>query len=277
MFPEIKQWWYDDARVWEGFLWDLRQRSQLIGQQLGIAIDAHSTEDLQFEGLMRMGHRVSPDFHEAFEALLDADAAVSGRQLSYEIVASAARHGIKVARTIAAVEPNRYVFEPGSSQVPTFTVFSGANDGFLLEVATDPALLAHPEGYEANSKYHAFLCRPPTCQMHPIPQADDRENLRYVWSMPSGVYGQLVSDPSLTTSIFYKVTTMGVEGEPDSVIRGAGSTWLDEDLPAVFVLPASGGGCVPVCAVTTSELSWSSSASLLVFLLAVWASRRRAS
>lgn len=263
--PGDSTWWYADGGIWSEFLWDLRVRTGDLARQLPtLGIDEHVVEALQFEAVTRMDSHVE-DFTESLEALFDADAAVTGRQASYEILSSAARHGIKLDRAIAVAEPSRFVFEQRSDgslvEIPKFTVYSGANDNCLLEFATEASLFEHPEGFESDPRYALARCSDfPTCfpgviraTLDSSGSPRDFENRKFTCSIPDTALSHLLeSDPRDKKIILYKVTTTGIGGTLDGVIRGAGITYKDPDLPAIFIVPVGELAC-GACAATGSK------------------------
>lgn len=242
---------HEKGRVWSGFLWDLRERAIDMQEQLQTLENGpKAVEDLQFEALTRMPERVK-GFHTALRRLFDADAAINGKQLSYDIAASAARHGIKIADRISAVQPSRYAT---ASDTPLlFTVYSGRNDSMVFEAATDPALLG--TGVEGDARYFRAACGFSVfsgCSMDRIQHADDGENLQTVVEiMPDALNGLLAGEQSVT--VFYRVTTsrfVAVGHDNADVIVSdipdAGTSWQHPDLPSV-VVTAPGAPTPPPC------------------------------
>lgn len=236
-----------NSLIWSGFLWDLRERSILMQQQLQTLQDGRrSVEDVQFEALTRMPNHMG-GFRTALQRLMDADAAVTGKQLSYDIIASAARHGIKLADRISGVAPQRFVAV--ATTALSFTVYSGANDSFVFEAATDPSLLG--AGTIGDPRYYTERCGfGLTCSMDRIQGADDDRNLQRVIQLDPTVLSGFLGDQDRVT-VFYRVTTYNfvapgqIENEISSDISGAGISFRDPNLPIVIVTRPGASG--PVC------------------------------
>jgi hypothetical protein len=261
-----------NGRIWSNFLWDLRKRSLLIEEELGLSdIGAGTVESLQIEALFSMPRNI-PNWEYPLAALLHADEVMTNGQMSYEIVSSAARHGLKLTRGLAAVAPEHYFLERGTATLqPRFLIHSGANDSCRIRLSRDPHF---PEGQETVS----VPCHVPTCIRSRIQAATDDENLQFRCALSSGVFGQLAPDPDVVTPIFYAVETDGQDGIHSSIISGGGNTILHPDVPAIFIVPAGtppGGGCLPVCNVGFQDPSLMGSASVLLLLIACSSVRRR--
>ena len=261
---------YANSRIWSGFLWDLRKRAALIEEELGSSrISANVVEDLQFEALFRMPAFVR-NFTDPLIRLFDADESVTGSQLTGEIAAMAARHGLKATRSLAAVVPEHYLIESGSGVIPRFIVYAGANHLCGLQLSSDPTF---PQ--EDGDRTVNLECVEPSCVVERISEADDDENLRCRFTVGSAEWA-VVSGPDESTArpVFFRATTNGVEGPQTSFVSGGGNTILHPDVPAVFAAPEGAGGCLPVCHVSPRRLA-ATDLIPLAGLLIVWWQRRR--
>lgn len=302
---------YEMARVWAGFLWDLRERAELMEADLGVpSAGRHAPEKLQFEALARMPSRLR-DFSVALDRILDADAATTGKQLSYDVMSSAARHGLKpsgVSR-ISVAEPDRFVVDLVNDPAVNFTLFSGENLNFRFELTAFPELLGLDSSV-GDPRYFRFDCAPFACSMDPFRErigwgddgvpdtADDEfeyDNKNHKYSLTinetsfPGVIAGLAGSGTESRPLFYRLTTYtndipglpGDQGSPplSSDIPGAGTTWLHPDLPAVIVAPpAADPGCL-VCAVGGGPATRNSLAPVLAgctVLVVIVIRRRRA-
>jgi len=280
-FPGIHNW---GSQFIAKPLWDIRQRLELLKEQLPLlSYGARAADTIAWGVMNRVGSEMG-SFTEPLADALSKDSDSFDKLFHYEILAAFAWHGIRLEPGIAVIQPHDFVVDgrTGGSPILAARAFLGENTVYIAEFSTNPNafgfdplnLYQQPDPDQPGFNYIKIeSATPGTPAVTLLPGDVPLGGLNYVADFElSNEQLEALTQGQDQAVVFMNLMTVGGDGIAFSHVDGAGRFLKDASHPFTIYVSSSAPGAPGTCTCSLATANGSKEAiagSLLLSLACV--------